>query len=183
MIKELKNISNPTFRERVERALIIKILQAKLKLGQGLSKEQRNKMSAKELEQWANELHKPFRKSNYLLKVKVFNKDDIWSADLIELPQEYYGRTHYKYALTVIDLYTKYAWVRKLKNKTGLEVSKAFKDIMQSSNRTPKRLWVDQGSEFYNKIFRSMLKENDIQMYSKLLSTFFSLLTFRIIGV
>jgi len=53
MIQELKNIQNPTFRERVERALIIKILQAKLKLGAGLTKEQRNKMTKEELEQWA----------------------------------------------------------------------------------------------------------------------------------
>ena len=174
MIEELKAIENPTFRERVERAFIIKILQAKLRFGQGLYAKLRfgqglyaKDLSQKEKEQWADEIHKPFKKSKYLLKVKVFNKDDIWSADLIELPPEYHGRTHYKFALTVIDLYTKYAWIRKLKNKTGLEVRKAFEDIMKTSGRTPKKLWVDQGSEFYNKNFKAMLAENNnIEMYS-----------------
>ena len=166
MIEELKNIKNPTFRERVERAIVIKMLQAKLKLGQGLTKEQRSKMSQQELEQWANEVHKPFKKPNILLKVKVFDKDDIWSADLIELPPEYRGRTHYKFVLTVIDLYTKFAWVRKLKNKTGSEVSKAFEDIIKSSNRKSKKIWVDQGSEYYNRNFKSMLKDYNIEMYS-----------------
>jgi len=66
----------------------------------------------------------------------------------------------------VIDLYTKFAWVRKLKNKTGTEVSKAFEDIMKTSKRKPKKLWVDQGSEFYNQVFKKMMKENDIDMYS-----------------
>ena len=56
MITELENIPFPTFRERVERALIIKILQGKMKLGLGL----------------ADELHHEFRKSKHLLKVKVF---------------------------------------------------------------------------------------------------------------
>ena len=179
MIEELKAIKNPTFREKVERAIIIKMLQAKLKLGQGqmmkssatpkgggLTKEQRNSMSKEELEKWADEIHKPFNKSKYLLKVKVFHKDDIWSADLIELPSEYRGRTHYKFVLTVIDLYTKFAWVRKLKNKTGIEVKNAFEDIMKISKRKPKKLWVDQGSEFYNKNFKAMLKENEMEMYS-----------------
>lgn len=167
MIEELKNIPNPTFRERVERAIIIKMLQAKLKLGQGLTEEQRAGMTKEELEKWADEIHKPFKKSKYLLKVKVFHKDDIWSADLIELPPEYLGRTSYKFALTVIDLYTKYAWVRKLKNKTGVEVKNAFENIMETSDRTPRKLWVDNGSEFYNKNFKAMLKDNnDINMYS-----------------
>ena len=35
MIEELKNISNRTFREKVERAIVIRILQAKIKFGFG----------------------------------------------------------------------------------------------------------------------------------------------------
>ena len=29
-----------------------------------------------------------------------------------------------------------------------------------------KKLWVDQGSEFYNRVFRGWLEENDVEMYS-----------------
>jgi len=131
MIEELKNIPNPTFRERVERAIIIKILRAKMKLGLGI----------------ADELHHEFRKSKHLLKVKVFAKDDIWSADLVEMPKE--GK--FKYILTVIDLYTKYAWAIPVANKKGITISDAFEKIMKKSGRTPTKMWVDQGKEFYNK--------------------------------
>ena len=34
------------------------------------------------------------------------------------------------------------------------------------SNRKPNKIWVDQGSEFYNNVFKKFLKENDISMYS-----------------
>ena len=55
--------------------------------------------------EYGDELHKDFRKSPYLLKVKAFHKDDIWSTDLIEMPKQH----KYKYILTVIDLFTKFA--------------------------------------------------------------------------
>ena len=34
------------------------------------------------------------------------------------------------------------------------------------SNRKPNKIWVDQGSEFYNKSFKDFLKINNIKMYS-----------------
>ena len=34
------------------------------------------------------------------------------------------------------------------------------------SNRKPNKIWVDQGSEFYNKSFKDFLKINNIEMYS-----------------
>ena len=32
--------------------------------------------------------------------------------------------------------------------------------------RKPNKIWVDQGSEFYNKYFKDFLKINNIEMYS-----------------
>ena len=131
MITELKSISDPTFRERVDRAIVLRLLKAKMKMGLGL----------------ADELHHDFRKTKPLLKVKVFAKDDIWSADLVEMPKQ--GR--FKYILTVIDVYTKFAWAVPLTDKTGKATAEAFQKIMKESNRRPQKLWVDQGKEFYNK--------------------------------
>ena len=54
------------------RALDIMFLQGKMKLGVW----------------YADELHHEFRKPKHLLKVKVFDKDEIWSADLIEIDGE-----------------------------------------------------------------------------------------------
>ena len=85
--------------------------------------------------EYADELHREFRKPEHLLKVKVFDKDDIWSADLVELRKG----PKFKHTLTVIDLYTKYAWAILLPNKNGQTVANAFKRIMNESCREPKR--------------------------------------------
>ena len=42
----------------------------------------------------------------------------------------------------------------------------AFKEIVKSSGRIPKHIWVDQGKEFYNKNMDEWLKENNIIRYS-----------------
>ena len=71
-----------------------------------------------------------------------------------------------KYLLCVIDLFSRYAWVVGIKDKKGESIVKGFKKILDNSKRKPNKIWVDYGSEFYNKKFKSFLKENDIEMYS-----------------
>ncbi len=56
----------------------------------------------------------------------------------------------YKYILAVIDVFSKYGWMRALKSKSGAEVAAAFKDIIEGASRTPEMVWVDKGKEFYN---------------------------------
>ena len=38
---------------------------------------------------------------------------------------------------------------------------------MTSKGTKPNKIWVDQGSEFYNNSFKGFLKINNIEMYSK----------------
>ena len=70
-----------------------------------------------------------------------------------------------KYLLCVIDGFTKYAWVKMLKDKKGKTVN-AFIEIVNESNRKPNKLWVYQGGEFYNKHMKEWLDNNGISMYS-----------------
>ena len=37
---------------------------------------------------------------------------------------------------------------------------------MKQSNKKPNKIWVDQGGEFYNNVFKKWLSDNDIIMYS-----------------
>ena len=64
-----------------------------------------------------------------------------------------------------IDLFSKYAWVIPLKDKKGTSIVNAFKKII-SEGRKPNKIWVDQGSEFYNNSFKDFLKINNTEMYS-----------------
>ena len=37
--------------------------------------------------------------------------------------------------------------------------------IIKQSNKKPNKIWVDQGSEFYNHVFKKWLSDNDIIRY------------------
>ena len=71
-----------------------------------------------------------------------------------------------KYLLCVIDLFSRYAWVIHLKDKKRVSIVNAFRKILDISNRKPNKIWVDQGSEFYNNYFKNYLKINNIEIYS-----------------
>ena len=71
-----------------------------------------------------------------------------------------------KYLLCAIDLFSKYAWVIPIKDKKGTSIVNAFKKIISEGQRKPNKIWVDQGSEFYNQSFKDFLKINNIEMYS-----------------
>ena len=63
-------------------------------------------------------------------------------------------------------MFRKYAWVVPLKDKRGISIVDALKKILDSSNRKSNKIWVNQGGEFYNKLFKRFLKINNIEMYS-----------------
>ena len=71
-----------------------------------------------------------------------------------------------KYLLCVIHLFSKYAFVVPLKDKKGISIVNAFDKIIKQSNRKPNKIWIDQGSEFYNRDFKKWLSDNNIEMYS-----------------
>ena len=112
----------------------------------------------------ADELHKSvIRKFN---KRKVYSqfKDNIWRVDLADT--KLLSKQNIKYLLCVIDLFSKYAFVVPLKDKKGFSVTNAFNKIIKQSGRKPSKIWIDQGSEFYNHVFKRFLSNNNIIMYS-----------------
>ena len=66
----------------------------------------------------------------------------------------------------VMDVFTKYAQVEPLKYKKDKKVLNAFIKVVNESNRKAKKLWVDQGRQFYNNLMQECLHNNDILMYS-----------------
>ena len=53
-----------------------------------------------------------------------------------------------------------------MKDKKGATITNVFQKFLDSSKRKPNEIWVDQGREFYNNVFKRWLKDNDISMYS-----------------
>ena len=110
----------------------------------------------------ANELHKPIiRKFN---KRKVYSsfKDNICGADLADMQLLSKFNKRIKCFLSVIDIFSKYAFVVPLKDKKGISIVNAFQSILNKSKRKPNKIWVDKCSEFYNASFKKWLQDNDI---------------------
>ena len=63
-------------------------------------------------------------------------------------------------------MYSKYAFVVPLKDKKGISIVNTFNKIIKQSKRKPNKIWVDQGSEFYNNNLKKWLSDNNIIMYS-----------------
>ena len=45
-------------------------------------------------------------------------------------------------------------------------ITNALQNILDESNRKTNKIWVDKGSEFYNRSMKSFLQNNYIEMYS-----------------
>lgn len=117
-------------------------------------------------EKFAEEIHHQVRRKFKRRKVIVTGLDEIWAMDLASMESFTDYNKGYKYILCIIDVFSKYAWCVPLKNKTGSSILKAVKDVVAESDRIPEKIWVDQGSEFYNKEFQSWAKNNNRTIYS-----------------
>ena len=110
--------------------------------GSGIKNEN---ISNKEL---TKELHKPI--------IIKFNKrevhspfiGDIWGADLADMQLISKSNKGFRFLWFVVDICSNYAWVIPLKDKKVIIITNAFQKRLKESNKKPKKIWVDKGSEF-----------------------------------
>ena len=71
----------------------------------------------KNLEKWrlVKELYDPVKKN--FPRIIVYDYDDLWQADVIEMRPYIRFNKGYQYILTVINVLSKYAWTVPLKTK------------------------------------------------------------------
>ena len=109
-------------------------------------------------------LHKPICRRFKRNRVMVGGIDQQWQMDLADMQSMQKLNNGYGYLLVCIDVFSKYAWVIPLKNKMGPSLVGAFKLIL-ASGRKPEKVMTDQGTEFFNKHFKALIKE-DIELYN-----------------
>ena len=115
-----------------------------------------------------NNLPKNFtNQSQEISEKEVISKgiDKIWAADLVEIQKYSKWNKGIKYLLMVMDVFSKYGWIKPLKDKKTESVSTAFDVIFKKIKRKPTVLWTDKGSEFISKHFKDFLKKNKIKLY------------------
>ena len=99
----------------------------------------------KENIQLADELHKPIIRKFKKRKVYSAFKDNIWGVDLADMQLLSKFNKGFRFLLCVIDIFSKYAWVIPLKDKKGISIVNAFKQILKEPNRKLNKIWVHKG--------------------------------------
>ena len=94
-------------------------------------------------------LHRQARKHYSTRKYIVHKIDEQWQADLADMSLLAKENNGNHFILTVIDIFSRYAWARPLKNKTAKGVAAAFNSIFREG-RVPERIQTDKGKEFLN---------------------------------
>ena len=136
---------------------------ARFAKAQGISLRRAKRILAHEL---GYTLHKPTRRHFPTLRVMVFGPDEQWAADLIDLQKLKRENKGTNYLLTVVDVFSKYAWVVPIKQKTGPQVAQALATLFKTNKRSPQKLQTDDGKEFYNKHVTKVLKDHDVHHFS-----------------
>ena len=108
-------------------------------------------------------LHKPIRKKFERRKIFVYRIDEQWQADLVDMQLYSKENEGYNHMLTVIDCFSRFAFAKILKNKSGDEVKNAFQSIF--NERIPKKIQTDQGTEFYNPQVKSYLMKKILSIF------------------
>ena len=135
-----------------------------------LKKDGKYDISRAQLKKWLMKqdtytLHKPARRHYKRNRVIVGGIDELWQMDLADMQTMAAENDGYRYLLVCIDVFSKYLWVIPLKTKTGSALVTAFKKILESG-RKPQKIQTDQGTEFFNKHFKDLMKEEEIQLYN-----------------
>ena len=119
-------------------------------------------------DQLAYTLHKPAKKKYVTRRYKTSGINDLWQMDLMEMIPYSKINKGYKYILTCIDVFSRMARAQPLKNKTGIEVSRAIEKMLSksSTSMSPTHIQTDMGKEFYNSHVKMIFKKYSINHYS-----------------
>ena len=115
--------------------------------------------------QLANELHRQIIRKFKRREIYSSFGDNIWGVDLADMQSLSKYNKGIKCLLCTIDLLSKYMLVVPLKEKRGISIVNAFQKII-SKGRKPNKIWVDQGGDFHNKLFKRFLNISNTEMYS-----------------
>ena len=91
---------------------------------------------------------------------------DLFMADLMEFPQYRFSNRGYRFALILIDVFSKKLYTAPMKKKSKEQTAQAFETIFKDFDEYPINLVTDRGLEFYNKEVRKIFDSYGINHYS-----------------
>lgn len=118
-------------------------------------------------EQDAYTLHRPVRKKFKRRKTFAPGIDHLHQLDLADMSTFARFNNGSRFILMVVDVFSKYCWLRPLKDKSAASVTDAYADILSTSLRRPVYVQSDLGKEFTNSMFQNYLRLNNITFYTR----------------
>ncbi|GFX12484.1 uncharacterized protein TNCV_2929781 [Trichonephila clavipes] len=133
--------------------LRLDIILRELRGVEALHRSVKGKYSKKDVKHWLSQkdaytLHKPVRHKFQRNRVFVSDIDRQFQADLVDMQSLAEFNKGYKYLLTCIDLFSKFAWAVPLKDKFGKSVKSGLEIIFKE--RKPKVLQTDAENKISN---------------------------------
>lgn len=127
----------------------------------------RREIPLKKIECWLQKqlcytLHKPGRKKFPRLQYATDNTESFWEVDLLDLSNLAAENDGIRYALIVIDCFSRFIYGQLLTRKTSKEAAEKFECILKSAKRPPIFARMDRGSEFKGE-FAQLLKRKNIK--------------------
>src|SRR5271163_3628474 len=110
-------------------------------------------------------LHKAVHVRYGSRKYYVSGMNHQWQMDLVDMQAYASDNDGDKYILTVIDMFSRYAWAIALKTKFPKDVKPAFETIF-SVGRKPLKCQSDQGLEFESGTMKTFFASHDIEQFS-----------------
>ena len=112
-------------------------------------------------------LHKPARRRFIRMHTYVAGIDAQWQADLANMQSIDRQNGGMKYLLTVIDVFSRFAWAVPINSKDAKAITAAFGQLLTIANpRYPKRIQTDKGKELFNSNFQTLMKRHGIQHFA-----------------
>ena len=112
-------------------------------------------------------LHKPARRRLTRNHIYVAEIDAQWQTDLADMQSIANQNGGMRYLLTVIDVFSKFAWAIPVHSKDANAITAAFGQVLTTANpRHPQRLQADKGKEFFNSDFQALMKRHGIQHFA-----------------
>ena len=110
--------------------------------------------------------HKPIRRKFARNKTITGAIDQQWQLDLMDMQALASHNDGFRYVVTAIDVFSRYAWAAPIKNKSGAAVTEAFQKMTDTGERQLRTVQTDKGKEFLNKIFQDHLKSEGIEFFT-----------------
>src|SRR5271170_864700 len=141
-------------------------LDEKSKVKRGSRTKTKSQLSTWLRNQPAYSMHFPVKRKFKRNITLVYTINEQFQADLIDMSSLSRQNDGTTFLLACIDIFSKYAWVIPMRNKSAISVKTAFEKIF--AERMPDKLQTDQGKEFENSECKTLFQKLGINHFNAL---------------